>query len=306
MSQEPVKYPVTSEADVVTVFNKPPFVNELLAAILPEHITLKMFNEMVKESRVYDLSTILTAMTRQIDYSGLVPNLAGIYDDPQEVLIELMGLGYRQLSEILQLDSEIQTEIFDTLKGIRCTLRALVILDERQREVISQLTHLRQQSALALAIRQSNEQALRELYKNPRDLGSCMFDEVIGYKESLALYQKEPRICYRKRDTEGNVVEVWQYYFMPRISKIRLPKEFGKLTVGQVVDQITPNVYKRSLGEDSRFDPRTPTGFMGLLGKVGGALPRLIARQVERNQHLRAHAMREEEIAEILFELFYR
>ena len=290
----------------LTIYNKPFFVNELLAAIRPDCITHEMFDEMVKDSRVYDLSTILTAMTRQIDSSGIIPNLAGVTNNPQEVLEMLANLGHLQLIKISKCEPGLQNEIFDTLDGTRCTLRSLLILDESQREVISKLLQLRQQSKLAMAIRQATEEALRDLYRNPLKLKSYLFDKTICYHDRSPLYQREPRICYPKRVREGAVVEVWQFFFMPALGKIRLPDQFGKLSIKQVLDRITPDIYKRINGKDSKFDPRTPLGFMGLLGKVGGALPQLIASQVRKNEQLKDKVMHEREIARSLYETYCR
>jgi len=290
-----------------TVFNKPFFVNELLAAIRPDVITPGMFEAMVQESRAFDLNTILTAVTRQTDVTGLVPNLAGRYDDAQDVLEELMNLAHTQLMKIARLDGDLQTEIYATLKGTpQTTLRALLVLDEMQGEIIQHLLLLRQQSPLAMAIRQASERALRSLYHKPLDLVSAIFDGVIGYEDRLQLQQGEPRICYRKRVSEGAVVEVWQYFFMPKIDEIQPAEPFGHFTAGQVVQRITPHVFLRKLVDDSRFDPRTPVGYMGLIGKVGGAFPRLIAQQVKENAAHREQVMREQEVARVLYELFSR
>jgi hypothetical protein len=291
----------------MTVYNKPFFVNELLRIIQPGSITPKMFAEMVKESRSYDVNTILTAMTRQIDYSGVVPNLAGIYNDPQDVFEALVNLGHVQLLKIAQFDPELQMEIFETLKGEQgTTLRALLVLDECQREVIGRLIQDRQRSPLALALRQAAEEALKELYKTSQNLDSPMFDEVISLDDRCVLYSGEPRICYPKHVYAGGVVEVWQFFFMPVIREIRLQRPFERHTAGEILERITPKVYQRGCVDDTTYNPRTPSGFMGLLGKVGGALPRLIARQVKKNEQIREQVMREEETSAALQELFSR
>ncbi len=295
-----------NKAGRLTVYNKPFFVNELLAAIRPDRITHEMFDEMVNDSRVYDLGTMLTAMTRQIDSSGIIPNLAGSADNPQEVLEILANLGHLQLIKILQREPAFQSEIFDTLDGTRCTLRALLILDEAQREVIGKLSQLRQQSPLALAFRQATEEALRDLYRDPRKLKSTLFDKTISYHDRSPLYQKEPRICYPKRIKDEVVVEIWQFFFIPVLAKIRLPDPFGPLSAGRVLEKITPDIYKRKNKDEKKFDPRTPLGFMGLLGKVGGALPQLIANQVRKNEVLKSKAMLEQEMARSLYETYCR
>jgi hypothetical protein len=208
-------------------------------------------------------------------------------------------------AEIAQFDPEMQKEIFETLKGKQgMTLRALLVLDECQAEVIGHLNRVRKQSPLALALRQATEEALKELYKYPEKLQSPMFDEVISLEDRCEIYTGVPHICYPKRVYQGKVVEVWQFFFMPKIGEVRLHAPFEKHTVGEILEKITPKVYQRACVDDSRYDPRTPSGFMGLLGKVGGALPRLIAKQVKKDEQLREQVMREEEISTALYELF--
>lgn len=291
--------------EALTVHNKPFLVNELLRTLQPGAITPKMFADMVNESRAYDLNTILTAMTRQIDCSGVVPNLAGVYTDPQDVLEVLMNLGHTQLLKIAQFDSELQDEVFETLRGNwGTTLRALLVLDECQRDVIGQLTRVRQQSPLALVLRQSTEDALKALYKNPENLNSPMFDEVISLDDRSVIYSGEPHIGYTGHVYNGGVVEVWQFFFMPKVDEIRLRPPFERYKVGEILHKITPKAYTRGYVDDNLYNPRTPAGFMGLLGKVGGALPQLIARQVKRNERLREQVMNEEAYETALYELF--
>lgn len=289
----------------VTVYDRPFFVNELLDVIHPEKITPMVFKELVSESRMYDLSAILTATTRQIDVSGLVPNFAGVYDNPEDVLEALMELGHLQLLKINQYDQELQNEIFSTMEGgVFNSLRALVILDQCQHDVIQELTHIRQSSPLAMAIRKSTEEALKSLYRDPFNLRSPMFEEVIRLGDRMCIYEGEPRICYPHRILDGAVVEVWQFFIMPKIKKIRLPAAYQFKSVGSVIESLTPRVYQRDYTDVKSFDPRMPSGFIGLLGKVGGALPRLIARQVKRNKQLKALMMDEEVLTAELFELF--
>ncbi|NLG96079.1 MAG: hypothetical protein GX491_01845 [Chloroflexi bacterium] len=290
--------------EALTVYDKPFFINELLAAIQPETISPDVFDEMVEESRVYDLSTILTAMTRQIDNSGLVPNLIGVYDDPQEVLEYLMNLGHAQLQKIARFEPDLRTEIFETLKGHHyATLRALLALDDCQREVIGQLAELRRESSLAMAVRQATEEALKELYRQPEKIYSPTFDEVICYEDRESLYQGIPRICYPRRIEDGAVVEVWQFFVMPDIHFIHLPKPFHTHTVGHILSRITPKIYQRKLTDPASYDPRTPSGFIGLLGKVGGAFPRFVAKQIKKNEKIRKQKLQEQEIAATLIDL---
>ncbi len=291
----------------LTVYNKPFFVNELLNNIQPETITPEMFSGMVQESSLYDLSTILTAMTRQIDYSGMVPNFAGVFNDPQDVLETVTTLGCNQLIKIARLEPHLQNEVFDTLKGQpNTTIRALLVLNDLQKDVIDQLNRYRRGSTLAQAFRWATENALKGLYKDQKKLFSALFEEVIPFNARWVEYTGEPRISYPHRVVQGHVVEVWQFFFMPAMDDIRLPEPYERLWVGEVLRAITPKAYQRACVDDTFYDPQTPTGFIGLLGKVGGAMPRLIASQVSKNQQFRQQVMEEEEIASALYELFSR
>jgi hypothetical protein len=216
-----------------------------------------------------------------------------------------MNLAHLQLTKIARLDPDLQIEVFDTLKGNHgASLRALLVLDDCHEEVIRHLSQLRQQSPLALALRQATEAALRSLYKDPEHLSSPMFEDVVGYKDRSVIYSGEPHISYPKHVYEGGVVEVWQFFFMPAIRDIRLAVPYERHMVGDLIQHITPKVYRKDITDDTGYNPRAPSGFLGLLGKVGGALPRLIARQVKRNEKLHQRVMREEEIATGISDLF--
>lgn len=292
--------------EALTVFNRPFFVNELLRSIQPDPNTPEIFAAIVKESRAFDLNTMLTAMTRQIDLSGIVPNLAGVYENPQDILEALMNLGHVQLLKIARLDEDLQEEIFNTLRGSAdISLRALLVLDEAQREVISQLLAVRQQSPLALALRQATEESLKALYRNPSKLSSPIFAGVVSYEEQSVMFRGEPHICYHQHVESGGVGEVWQFFVMPKLEGIQLPKPFEKYRVGEILNEITPKAFRRGSVDDDQFDPRTPAGYIGLLGKVGGALARLIARQIKKNHQIREQLMRDEAFASALYELFY-
>jgi hypothetical protein len=294
-------------AEVLTVFKKPFFVNELLAAIRPDVITPGMFEEMVKRSREFDVHTILTAMTRQVDVSGIIPNLVGVYDNAQDVLEALTNQGHQQLLKISNFDPDLQMEIFETLKGShRTTLRALLVLDDCQREVVQHFTQIRQQSPLAMTLRMATEEALEDLYQHPKRLHSKTFDQVIAIQCRKEIFKGKPFVCYPAQVFEGAVVEVWKYFFMPNIYQIRLPKPYQGQTVGELLESLTPHIYRRQVCDEPKLEPQTPSGFMGLLGKVGGALPRQIALQVKKNEEIKQKVMREEETARDLYDFFTR
>jgi hypothetical protein len=293
--------------DKITVYNKPFFVNELLRIIQPGVMTPTLFDRLVTESREFEPATILTAMTRQIDCSGLVPNLAGMCSNPEEVLEVLVNLGHAQLLKIAQLEADLQAEVFDTLMGDpETSLRGLMVLDDCQRRVVAQLAELRQRSHFALALRQATENALYELFRDPVRVHNPMFDKNIAYEDRAIIYSGEPHICYFKHIQDDAVMEVWQYFSMPKLANIDLPEPYSRFSVEDVLDEVTPRIFRRGETDDARFDPRKPIGFIGLLGKVGGALPRLIARQIKQDEQIHARIMREEELASALYTLFSR
>lgn len=63
----------TGGTEIFTVYNKPPFINEILSVIKPETLSVRDFKRLIEESSIYDVNTMLTAMTREMDVSGLVP-----------------------------------------------------------------------------------------------------------------------------------------------------------------------------------------------------------------------------------------
>jgi hypothetical protein len=207
---------------------------------------------------------------------------------------------------INEMEPEIQQEVRETLTGRDFSMRAIVILDEIQKNVIADLTAIRQKSPLALAVRQASDDALRQLYKSPIKIRSEIFDKAIRMEERDVLEHGVPRISYPRHVVDGDVVEVWQYYQIPHVQKVRLTGHFGKLTVGQVLESITPEFYIRDSRYDDRYDPESPVGFLGLLGKVGNALVRLIITQVKRNSRIKEMVLQEDAMARALYELFTR
>lgn len=296
----------TAGAEIYTVYNKPPFINEILSVIKPETLSVRDFKRLIEESSVYDVNAMLTAMTREMDVSGLVPNLAGTCNDPQEVLKLLTDISHRQLISLAGMDKDIQEEVKETLTGRDFSMRAIVILDGIQKNVIEELTAIRQRSPLALAVRQVSEEALRQLYRSPIKIHSEIFDKAIRLEERDVLEHGVPRISYPRHVIDGDVVEVWQYFQIPHVQKIQLPGHFGKLTLGQVLESITPEFYIRDSRYDDRYDPESPVGFLGLLGKVGNALVRMIITQVKRNSKVKEMVLQEDAVARALYELFTR
>jgi len=289
---------------VYTVYNKPPFVNEILNAIKPDSLSITDFRKLIEESSKYDINTMLTAMTREVDISGLVPNLAGSCGDAEEVLKFLTEIGHKHLLTIKSLERDIRIEVLETLTGSDFSLRAMLILDEIQRDVIGQLLPIRQKWPMATAVRQASEASLRELYKTPIKIHSDVFDKAILLNEREVLKRGEPRICYPSVVVDGGVLEVWQYFQLPRLENIILPGHFNKFSMRQVLENITPKFYIKDSSYDDRYDPESPVGFMGLLGNVGNALPRMFVTQIKKNSRLNEMIQKDNVISRSLYELF--
>lgn len=295
---------IPSGPDVYTVYNKPPFVNEILKAIKPDTFSIMDFRKLIEESSKFDINTMLTDLTRQFDVSGLVPNLAGSCSDAEEALKFMSDIGHKHLLALSSQEKNIQTEVMETLSGSDFSLRAMLILDEIQRDVIGELMSLRKKWPLATAVRQASETALRELYKTPIKIHSDVFDKAILLNEREVLKQGEPRICYPSMVVDGGVLEVWQYFHLPKLENVVLPGHFNKFTIRQVLENITPKFYIKNSSYDDRYDPQSPVGFLGLLGKVGNALPRLFVTQIRKDYRLRDMIQKENFVSHALYELF--
>jgi hypothetical protein len=287
-----------------TVFNKPPYVNEILYELKPDALSARDFRLLVAEASGYDINTMLTYMTRELDVSGLVPNLAGVCASPQEVLKVMAEIGHEQLLQIRGLEPALRREVMDALIGTDCSLRALLVLDDAQRAVVAQLLTYRRGSELALAVRQAMEDHLRQLYRSPIKIRSEVFDWALTVDALDAQMHGIPRICYPYRAAGGDVREVWQYFHLPRLEFIHLGGHFSHLTVREVLAGLTPDFYLRGSKYDDHFDPASPVGFMGLLGKVGGTLPRMVVERVRRDSRIQALVQRDELASQALYELF--
>jgi hypothetical protein len=202
------------------------------------------------------------------------------------------------------MDREIQIEIFDTLLERDFSLRAVLILDDIQKKVVAELTKIRESSSLAIALRDASQEALIDLYKSPKRLRSSIFDKAIQAVDRSILLKGNPRIAYPKLVVDGDVLEVWQYFHIPRVENVKLKGNYSKFSVGQILDAITPEYYYRESGKIDRFDPESPADFMGLLGKVGNAIPRLIIADIKRNQKINDLVMQEDAVARAMYELF--
>ena len=287
-------------------------VDSILA--IPPGLSVEEVEPIIDKSHKFDVPTILTAMTGQVDGSGLAPNFVGVdrsllnpnfikaTSNAQDVLLELIKLGGDKLLEIREYPKDIQAEIFAALGGGKCTLRALRLLDQIQGDIITRLRSIRDTSPIALAIRQANEKALYDLYANPdnrRLMISHLNPLAVGLRSIFAELEKnypsQPRIIYTiSKGPEGRVSHVSYSYYMPNIFKVRLGKDFRNASVGELVETITPDIYRKFEGENIQFDPKTPWGFIALLKDFGTPLPRIIAEQIKVDENLRKKVLSEQ------------
>jgi len=296
-------------------------VDSLLA--IPPGLSVEEVEPIIDKSHKFDVPTILTAMTGQVDVSGLAPNFAGVDRsllnsnfvkatcNAQDVLLELIKLGGEKLLEIREYPIEIKAEIFDALGGGKCTLRALSILDQIQGDIITRLRSIRETSPIALAIRQANEKGLYDLYANPENrrlMISHLNPQAVGFKNIYAYLEKyysQPRIIYTvSKGPEGRVSHVSYTFYMPNIFKVRLGKDFRNASVGELVEYITPDIYRKFEGENIRFDPKTPWGFIPLLKDFGSPFPRIIAEQIKADENLQKKIFSEQENLDAIRDYF--
>jgi hypothetical protein len=190
----------------------------------PPGLSAEEFESIIDKSHKFNVPTILTAMSGQVDVSGLAPNFTGVdrsllnpnfvkaTSNAQDVLLELIKLGEEKLSEIREYPTDIQVEVFAALSGVKCTLRALSVLDQIQGDIITRLRSIRDTSLIALAIRQANEKALYDSYANPdnrRLMISHLSPQTVGLINiyvKLDHYFSQPRIVYAlPKGPEGRV-----------------------------------------------------------------------------------------------------
>lgn len=284
-----------------------PLINDVLAILrdqtYPYYVQPETLRSILEATSHLQEGAIRTKMVRGRsgdevgDLSGYVTNLAGICSTPDETLRILDNLGFQQLQKIEKLNPDIQDEVFAALRGDHATMRAIIVLDECQNAVMRYLSDMRDRSQLARDIRDANQKALRELYANPDNLHS-VWDNNVAWPDRHVLYDGTPRICYAgTTDHNGHVTFVNRYFFYPKISHIRLGEQYGHLSVGQILDQITPDYYKRQNDHLYTRDVRTPSGVIEQLGRVGDPLAQVIAEGINRDKELRARIMQQEAAA---------
>lgn len=281
---------------------------------IPPGLTADEVDAIIVDSHRFDAPTMLTAMVAQVDASGLAPNFVGVDRsqldssfvsapcNAQDVLLELVRLGEEKLDAIRSYPPDLQEELFAALSGGSCTLQALAILDQMQSDIIGRLRQLRGTSPIALAVRQANDKALFMLYGDPdirRIIISHVNPQAVCSKDLYAClerYFSQPRIVYNSsKDARGRVSHVSFSFYMPNIFKVRLGKEFRGASAGELVESITPDIYRKYEGENIRFDPRTPWGFIALLKDFGAPLPRSIAEQIKAGESRRLKIVLEQE-----------
>ncbi len=286
-------------------------VDSILA--IPPGLSVEEVKPIIDQSHRFDLTTILNAMTCQVDMTGLAPNFIGVdrsiinpsfargTSSAQDVLLALIELGGEKLLEIREYPLDLHAEIIDALAGGKCTLRALSVLDQMQGDIIARLRSVRDTSPLALAIRQANEKAAYDLYADAdnRRLMISHFDpSLVGLKNiyaELDRYFCQPRIVYTmSKGPEGCVSHINYSFYMPNLFKVRLGKEFHHASVGELIESITPDIYRKMEGEIVQYNPNTPWGFIALLKDFGAPFPRIVADQIKADECLRKKVLSEQ------------
>ena len=309
---ESEKVPKRRALDLIYTAGNLRIIDSILA--IPPGLSCEEVDTVIGDSHRFDAPTMLTAMVAQVDASGLAPNFVGVDRsllnpnfvsapcNVQDVLLELIRLGEEKLRVILDSPPDLQEQVFAALSGENCTLQALSILDQMQSDIITRLRSLRSTSPIAQAIRQANDKALFMLYGNPdirRIMISHINPQAVCSKDIYAClerYFSQPRIVYTtSKDTRGRVSHVSYSFYMPNVFKVRLGKEFRSASVGELVENITPDIYRKFEGESIQFDPRTPWGFIALLKGFGAPLPRSIAEQIKADETLRLNIVSEQE-----------
>ena len=77
------------------------------------------------------------------------------------------------------------------------------------------------------------------------------------------------------------VISIHYAYYLPNIYNVRLGKEYHQASVGEQVEAITPDIYRKFEGEIIQYDPQTPWGFMALIKEFGTPLLRILAEQIK-------------------------
>lgn len=208
-----------------------PFVSEL-ADLLPHGITKQMHRQLVIDSVGYNNPFLATQMTRQIDLSGLVPNVADVCNTPDEVLAILNPLATEQIQLIKQ--DPLREIIFKTLEGTSTSPMALKWLDTSLGKIINALRSKR--GPISLRMQQGAYDALK----------------VSG--GTIVYYP-----TYEDGHT-GKVDYVTCAYLCPPLSK----------ESAQILQTLTPALLKRGSYEFSQHYPVTePIGYLRQIGIVG-------------------------------------
>ena len=293
--------PQEQEFPICIEFGSPPFIDSLLAHHPDVPISPKRFNAIVDESRGYEESFILVQMTRQVDVSGFVANLAGTCDRPADALAHLAALGKQELDTLQQkadIDEKIPNEVFETLLGQNVTLRAVLILDDMQGDVVRKLTAIREGSPIALAFKEANKTALRDLYAREGELRRPF--HLLTTEEQMKLWSGKPRIGYARYDTNHAVHAVNHYFLRPDLRSVRIPA-FGNQTARDILTAITPDYFNRAhRTSDMHDNPQTPEGLIALLGKISHPLPRFIAEYLKKDTEVHQRILREAYDTEML------
>jgi hypothetical protein len=307
------------------VFKPEPFANELLRQLRPQYITLDEFDAIVDKNKEGEAGIIRFGMVRKIDVTGFVPNLLGSHTTPQQALETFDAIAAQQLEKIDRLPPTEREEVFRAMESNTTTLQGIRKLVRRQDEVMRILEKIREKSPLAQCVRELNAEAVKNLYR--QDKFRSVFDDQIrgrsgvkGWERLEVLYTGEPRVCYIPWLDGANVKSVDEYYFTPNLWRVILTgpifnryvaqdpslKKIEGQSVGRLVNDITPDVFKRKLQDKYLPNSRTLIGFMALVGKGTSHFYRDITDWMNLDKKRRAAAMKDDEAKQAIRNFFNR
>jgi hypothetical protein len=263
--KEPID--LLKELGVEKIHSSVPFAKEIFnaKAELSYFLTLKKFNQLTATIPPERLRTLaLLTMVRQVDKTGLIPNLIGAFTNKTDVYRCLVRLVEQEINLLGQEPKwqDTKEKVLAMAEG-DFSLGGLLAMDRIQGRIIDYLSARRSKSAWEF--RQKNNQQLTELnyllrvYSTTGRLPSSLEPPQRQDAEKAPPVEFDP--IY---DINHQVAEVQQTLIIPTVMPLK----------GWLVD-ITPEVFMRGLNEQYT-DLNQNEKVLLTIGKVGHPLVRSI------------------------------
>ncbi|MFH0749698.1 MAG: hypothetical protein V1917_02150 [Candidatus Gottesmanbacteria bacterium] len=238
---------ITPKDLVVFRTEKVPFVEQLISS-LPGGITKNACQDIERTSHLHDESYIATQITRQVDRSGLIPNLADVAGTPEDVFDILHPIGAHAIETINALPDALKSNVFSALNQQTCTPDVLVWLNAMFGNIVEPLKKYRGEKSEKLrAI------AIQTIYSQH------------GYDKNKPLIT-----LHSVFDNDAKLDYVNQTYEIPRITE----------EAKQHILTITPDFLQRDRDEDHPVN--TPRGFLQKIGLIGVPFTRELAKYAKK------------------------